>query len=80
LKFADYPAQFGSYKLKGFYIPIDYKIKAEDSLTKKDIYNSADKLNKKYGINAVLVGSSIMGSDNISAKVKELVDAGKKAG
>jgi uncharacterized protein (TIGR02594 family) len=52
LKFADYPAQFGSYKLKGFYIPIDYKIKAEDSLTKKDIYNSADKLNKKYGINA----------------------------
>ncbi len=38
------------------------------------------KMVKKYGINAVLVGSSIMGSDNISAKVKELVDAGKKAG
>jgi len=51
LKFADYPAQFGSYKLKGFYIPIDYKIKAADRLTQKDIYKSAKSLNKKYGIN-----------------------------
>ncbi len=51
LKFADYPAQFGSYKLKGFYIPIDYKIKAADRLTPKDIYKSAKSLNKKYGIN-----------------------------
>ncbi len=52
LKFAAYPVQFGSYKLRGFYVPIDYKIKPEDMLTKKDIYFSAEELNRKYGINA----------------------------
>jgi len=51
LKFADYPAQFGSYKLRGFYVPMDYKIKAADKLTQKDIYPSAQVLNRKYGIN-----------------------------
>jgi len=52
LKFADYPAQFGSYKLRGFYVPIDYKIKAVDRLTQKDIYASAETLNRKYSINS----------------------------
>ena len=52
LKFADYPAQFGSYKLKGFYVPIEYKIKAVDRLTPKDIYKSVKSLNVKYGITA----------------------------
>jgi len=33
-------------------VPIDYKIKPEDILTKKDIYFSAEELNRKYGINA----------------------------
>ena len=52
LKFADYPARFGSYKLRGFYVPIGYKIQSQDKLTKEDIYPSAQKLNRKYGINA----------------------------
>ena len=50
LKFAAYAERFGSYKLKGFYVPIDYTIKKEDRLTKKDIYTSARSLNKKYGL------------------------------
>jgi len=52
LKFAAYPVQFGSYKLRGFYVPIGYKIKPKDILTKKDIYFSAEELNRQYGINA----------------------------
>jgi len=50
LKFSSYPIQFGSYRLKGFYVPIDYKITEKDRLTEKDIYPSAAKLNRKYGI------------------------------
>jgi len=50
LKFANYPKRFGSYQLRGFYVPKDYKIKAADYLSKKDIYSSAKVLNKKYGI------------------------------
>ena len=50
LKFANYPERFGSYKLKGFYVPIDYEVKTADYLSKKDIYPSARYLNKKYGI------------------------------
>jgi len=50
LKFADYPSRFGSYKLRGFYVPIGYKIKDADKLTVKDIYDSANRLNKEYGI------------------------------
>jgi uncharacterized protein (TIGR02594 family) len=50
LKFADYPSRFGSYKLRGFYVPIGYKVKEADKLTVKDIYDSANRLNKKYGI------------------------------
>jgi len=50
LKFAAYPKRFGSYKLNGFYVPIDYKITAKDKLRKKDIYPSAKILNKRYGI------------------------------
>lgn len=51
LKFAAYPARgFGSYRFNGFYVPINYKIKPQDYLTKKDIYTSAKKLNNRYGI------------------------------
>ena len=50
LKFADYAAHFGSYALRGFYIPMGYVIKEEDRLTNKDIYPSASFLNRKYGI------------------------------
>jgi len=50
LKFAAYPKRFGSYKLNGFYVPIDYKITSKDRLRKKDYYPSAKFLNKKYGI------------------------------
>jgi len=37
------------------------------------------KLLGSYGADAVLVGSSIMGSQNISKKINELVEAGKNA-
>jgi uncharacterized protein (TIGR02594 family) len=50
LKFADYASRFGSYALKGFYVPMNYSIKGTDKLTPKDIYPSARYLNKKYGI------------------------------
>jgi len=50
LKFASYPERFGGYKLNGFYVPINYTIKAKDTLTIKDVYTSAKGLNKKYGI------------------------------
>jgi len=50
LKFAAYPKRFGSYKLNGFYVPIDYTISVKDKLLKKDIYPSAKFLNKHYGI------------------------------
>jgi len=50
LKFAAYPKRFGSYKLNGFYVPIDYTISSKDKLRKKDMYPSAKFLNKRYGI------------------------------
>jgi len=50
LKFADYASHFGSYALRGFYVPMDYSIKDADRLMAKDIYPSARYLNKKYGI------------------------------
>jgi uncharacterized protein (TIGR02594 family) len=50
LKFAAYPKRFGSYKLNGFYVPINYQITSKDRLRKKDYYPSAKFLNKKYGI------------------------------
>ena len=50
LKFSSYPAQFGSRKLTGFYIPVGYTIRKRDKLTPKDIYPSANYLNVKYGI------------------------------
>ena len=52
LKFADYPERFGGYKLRGFYVPIDYEIKGKDKLTSADIYKSAQRLNNKYGISS----------------------------
>lgn len=51
LKFASYPSWgFGSYRFNGFYVPVDYVITEKDYLSKKDIYPSADVLNKRYGI------------------------------
>jgi len=51
LKFASYPVKgFGSYVFNGFYVPIDYQIKKIDYLTVKDIYVSANTLNRHYGI------------------------------
>ena len=50
LKFSAYPRYFAGNKLKGFYVPIDYKIEEKDTLTSKDIYSSAEVLNLKYGI------------------------------
>ena len=51
LKFASYPAHgFGSYRFNGFYVPVDYVITEKDYLSTKDIYSSANVLNKRYGI------------------------------
>ncbi len=50
LKFSSYPAQFGSRKLTGFYVPVGYTIRKRDQLTSKDVYPSANYLNAKYGI------------------------------
>lgn len=51
LKFASYAMKgFGSYLFNGFYVPIDYKIKKIDYLTEKDIYISANILNRYYGL------------------------------
>ena len=51
LKFSSYPAYgFGNYRFNGFYVPIGYEVTAKDTLTKKDIYTSANLLNKRYGI------------------------------
>ena len=50
LKFSSYPSYFAGNKLKGFYVPISYQIHPRDRLTKKDIYRSANALNRKYGI------------------------------
>lgn len=50
LKFTAYPRYFGGNKIKGFYVPISYKISQRDWLTKKDVYRSANILNRRYGI------------------------------
>ncbi len=60
LKFSSYSYSFGSYRLNGFYVPVSYKITKKDKLTQKDVYPSAQFLNKKYGI----IGKKKRGGSN----------------
>jgi uncharacterized protein (TIGR02594 family) len=53
IRFDSYGEYTSSSKLKklyGFYIPKDYNVKEVDKLTEEDIYDSANDINKKYGI------------------------------
>ena len=59
LKFSSYGYRFGSYKLNGFYIPMNYEVENKDYLSNRDIYPSAKFLNRKYGIQGGRNGNSV---------------------
>lgn len=73
--FNDFSIDFKRTERLAEYVPENTILVSESGVkTHQDV-----KLLGSYGANAVLIGSTVMESDNILEKVKELVKAGKNA-
>jgi len=74
-RFKDFSIDLKRTEKLAKYIPENTLLVSESGVQKgEDV-----KLLGSYGADAVLVGSSIMGSNDISKKINELVEAGKNA-
>nr|WP_279383569.1 hypothetical protein [Methanobacterium formicicum] len=70
--FNDFSIDLGRTEKLASFIPSNITLVSESGVkTPEDV-----KLLSQFGVNAILVGSSIMTSSNIHKKVKQLVNAG----